>query len=294
MTSSYITVQEYIRGNTGQETTSLVGNVLRLSSAVSIGATIMPVSPVTTVAVAVDDRVVIFDGSSTEEVKVTMAASIGASAITVSAVAFAHAKYTSLCTDGVRGSLADDILTASDMVEDECIQSLLLSSHTDTLSLQTMQASISNDGVLTLRPQYFPIQSVTAITLTSGLTTITFDPTQASIEAGQQLVKFYQLISTTNPQGSPFGGMINQRTKGTITLTYTSGFAYSVMPPRVKKACILYVSDLLTKRRNPGGAMLVTSGKVTTKYGHPPDGSGESDLIKEARNLLSSFTREAF
>src|SRR5258708_6129032 len=193
-------------------------------------------------------------------------------------------------------SLADDIITASDMVEDQCIQSLFLTTRIDTLSLQTMQASISNDGVMTLKPQNFPVQTVTGVVLNSGLTTIPFNAGQASIELGQQLVKFYQLVPTTNPppQGSPFGAQVSQHTKGTVTLTYTSGFAYAAMPPRVKKACVLYVSDLLSKRRNPSGASHIQQGRVLAKYGHVGDISGESDLIKEARNLLSSFTREAF
>jgi hypothetical protein len=296
MTSTYITPIEYARANTGQETASLVGNVLRLSAGVVIGATSLPVTPNTTVALAANDRVVIFDGSSSEEVMVTAPASVGANAITTTPIQFAHAQFTALCSDGVRGSLADDIITASDMVEDQCIQSLLLTTRIDTLSLQTMQASISNDGVLTLKPQNFPVQTVTGVVLNSGLTSISFDATKASIELGQQLVKFYQLLPTTNPppQGSPFGAQVSQRTKGTITLTYTSGFAYAAMPPRVKKACVLYVSDLLSKRRNPSGASHVQQGKVTAKYGHVGDISGESDLIKEARNLLSSFSREAF
>jgi len=85
MTNTYITPHDYLRGNSGQETASLAGNVLRLSGPVIVGAVSLPVSPNTTVNVAVDDRIVIFDGSNTEEVKVTTAAAAGASAISVSA-----------------------------------------------------------------------------------------------------------------------------------------------------------------------------------------------------------------
>lgn len=52
MTNTYITPLEYLRGNSGQETASLVGNVLRLSSALTAGATTLSVTPVTTVAQA--------------------------------------------------------------------------------------------------------------------------------------------------------------------------------------------------------------------------------------------------
>lgn len=294
MTNSYITPQEYIRGNTGQEMASLVGNVLRLSGAVIAGATSLPVTPITTVALAIGDRVLIFDGSSTEEMMVTAPTPVGSSAITTTPTQYAHGQYTALCSDGTRGSLADDILTASDMVEDECIQSLLLGTQVDTLSLQTMQASIGNDGVLTVRPLYFPVQTITGAVFSNGITSVSFDASTASIELGQQVVIFRSLVPTGNPAGSPFGSQLNQRTKGIITLTYTSGFAYASLPPRVKKACVLYVSDLLSKRRNPTGGTHVASGKVTVKYGHIGDTSGESDLIKNARNLLSSFKREAF
>lgn len=295
MVNTYITCFEYARGNSGQEWLSLVGLMARLSGTHAVGATALTLRTATTADLNQYDRIVLFDGSSSEEVTVASDTPMPATSIPLAVgLANAHADGTALCSDGVRGSLSDDIIAASDMLEDQCLQSLFLTTDTDRLSLQTMQASISNDGVLTLHPYYFPVQTVTGIVLNTNLTTYTFDATQASIELGQEVVRFYQLLPIgTPPVGNPFAAGVNQRTKGTITLTYTSGFAYAAMPPRVKKACVLYTSELLAKRRNPSGAAMTQTGRVRIMTATMRDTSGESDLIKEAKMLLKNYTREA-
>jgi hypothetical protein len=296
MTNTYISHFDYMRATTGQETASLVGNSGRLTGNAA-GATSLGVTPHLTIEQIQYDQVYIFDGSNSEIVTVGSAgAAIGASSIPVSACQFAHAAGTAYCTDGTLGSLAAEIITASDMVEDTCLQSLLLSTRIDTLSLQTTRAAVGKDHVLVTRPMNFPVQTVTSLVLNvPGSAQVTFDATQAFLDGGQQLVKFFQLIPTGSvPFGSPFQTMLNQRTVGTVVLTYTSGFAYASMSPRIKKACVLYVSDLLSKRRNSVGASEYTSGHVKMKWGHIGDTSGESDLIKQARGLLSSFIQEAF
>jgi len=93
--------------------------------------------------------------------------------------------------------------------------------------------------VLFLRPENFPVQSVTSLTLTTPGTVITLDPTQAFLDAGEQLVKFFQLIPLgAANQGNPYQTALTPRTVGTITLGYTAGFAYSALPPKIKKACV--------------------------------------------------------
>jgi hypothetical protein len=293
MTNTYISHFDYMRATTGQETASLVGNSGRLTGNAA-GATSLGVTPHLTIEQIQYDQVYIFDGSNSEIVTVGSAgAAIGASSIPVSACQFAHAAGTAYCTDGTLGSLAETIITASDMVEDTCLQSLLLGTRSDTLSLQTTRAAVDNRRTLILRPMSFPVQTVTGLVVNVPGATLPFDATKAFFDSGGQLVTFQELVPTGST-GNPFSASLNQRTRGTVTLTYTSGFAYASLPPRVKKACVLYVSDLLSKRRNSVGASEYISGHVRMKWGHIGDTSGESDLIKQARGLLSSFIQEVF
>lgn len=294
MPNAYITPFDYRRAATGQETDSLVGNLTRLSSGVASGATALPLSDNTVVALNVYDDITIFDGTSTEVVQVATIAPIGSSSVTVSATQFAHNKGVVLCSDGPFGSLSDKIITASDMVEDITYQQLLLGSHTDVLTLRTMQASIDNNGALTLRALNFPVQSVSSlvVTLANG-TTIALDATRAFVDGGAHLIRLYQLVPTASmPSGSPFQSMLNQRTPGTITATYTSGYAFGALPPRIKNACVLLCSDQLAHRDNRSGAFLTQEGKVKIQYAPPTDTSGQSLLYKQALDNLSSWTAE--
>jgi hypothetical protein len=295
MANSYISHFEYLRSPTGIETASMLGNSMRLSGVLTAGGTTLNVTPPLTVQLNPYDQVTIFDGSSSEVVIVNTTATIGATSISIQTpgLQFGHAQNTPLCSDGVLGSLANEILTASDMVEDACLQSLILGTRTDTLALGTLRAAISNDRVLHLRPENFPVISVIALSLVTPGMTIALDPTQAFLDSGQQLVKFFQLVPlSSTPAGNPYQTQLNQRTVGTIALSYTSGFAYSAMPPRIKKACVLFTSDLLNKRRNSLGASDYHSGKVHYKMGHIGDTSGQSDLVKQGLDLLSGFMQE--
>src|SRR6266571_5111148 len=103
MPNTYITPHEYKRATTGQEITSLLGNLLRLSSGVSAAATSLPVTPNTTVNLAVGDPIWIFDGVSSEMVTVTATTNAGASSIPVTALVYNHSTNTALCSDGTIG-----------------------------------------------------------------------------------------------------------------------------------------------------------------------------------------------
>jgi hypothetical protein len=55
---------------------------------------------------------------------------------------------------------------------------------------------------------------------------------------------------------------------------------------------VLFTSELLNQRGNARGASELHTGHVQFKMGHIGDISGESDLIKQAYGLLSSFMQE--
>src|SRR4051794_18579619 len=102
MPTTYIDVFQYIRAVTGLETESLIGNKGRLSSAALVNDTTLHVTPATTVALSQFDNLTIFDGLNSETVMVgSGGASIGASTIPLlTGLQYAHAQYTTYCTDG--------------------------------------------------------------------------------------------------------------------------------------------------------------------------------------------------
>src|SRR6266699_1695830 len=172
MPNTYITPHEYKRATTGQEITSLLGNLLRLSSAVGAAGTTLPVTPNTTVNLAVNDPIWIFDGVSSEMVTVTATTASGASSIPVTALSYAHSTGVALCSDGTIGSLGQAIESASIEVENICRQPLLQATYTEELQLRTMTASINSDGALAIRPRRFPVQSISALSLGMDTSTL--------------------------------------------------------------------------------------------------------------------------
>ena len=292
MFNTYITPYDYLRSPTGQETASLIGNLGKLASQANQGDTQISVTPATTKIQNVGDRITIFDGTNSEVVTVTLQASIGSTTIQTSALASAHVAQTAWCSDGASGSLADEIVSASDAIEAFCYQSLLLSTRTDTLALQTLRASVSKDGVMILRCMNFPIQTVTGISVVTPTTTIAVDPTQAFLDNRGQVITIYQLVPQSVIQGSLYQATLNMRTQGNVQVTYTSGFAFSALPQRIKKAGILLTSEFLSRRYNPYGAIETQQGKRNIVYGLRGDTSGESLLVKEAHNQLSSYVAE--
>src|SRR5262245_21877983 len=159
MANAYIDCFTYKRAVTGLETESLIGNIGRLTQAALVGDTSIHVGPSTTIALSQFDQLTIFDGSNSEVCMVgSGGANIGASVIPLlQPLQFAHAAYTVYCTDGVMGSLADELIEASNWIENITQQNLYQQTYTnETLDIPGMRASIDNRGMLVFRPRDFP------------------------------------------------------------------------------------------------------------------------------------------
>lgn len=286
----YITPIEYTRAPSGQETTSLTGNLVHLSGAVIAGATSLPVATVLTVALNAYDMVTLFDGSNSEAVQVTAGAAIGASSISVAPTQFAHATGTVVCSDGRLGSLSQAIEVASATVESICQQSLLQQAYTETYNLRSMDASVTNDNVLSIRPKHFPVSAVSALSvfLQNG-SAVSMDVTQVVLDARARLV--------TVPNARPYGigtalsVAVGQQTPGYVTMGYTAGFAYAQLPMEVKQAAIWLTSDVLSDRLNPTGAADLQLGQRHAATYLRGDFSGQSALYKRAEQRLQPFMR---
>jgi hypothetical protein len=293
MANFYITPFEYKRSTTGQEFASLLGNLLTLSSGVSAAGVSLPVTPNTTVNLAVNDPIWIFDGSSSEMVTVTSTTNAGASSIPVTALAYAHSTNTPLCSDGPNGSLGQAIEAASAEVENICLQPLLQATYTETLQLRTPAASINSDGKLAIRPRRFPVQSISALSLGADVSTLlSYDATQAIIPSNQRRITVPRLLSLGGSSNlASILPAFNQTSAGYVQFTYVAGFAYASLPWDIKEAAVLLTSDVLGHRQNATGAAQVKQGDRQIEAYLRGDLTGQTGLYKQAVAKLMRYRR---
>ena len=296
--NTYLSWFDWQRTTTGLEWGSLVGNTGRISSAVSIGATSLPVAPAVAVQVNQFDVITIFDGANSETVMATTTAHGLDTSITVSATTYAHAAGTPYCTDGILGSLADQIIKASQQLETICKQSLFLSTYTnEMLALPTMRAAIDNQFALHFRPRHWPVQTLTSLSITTvPNNTIQYDPTQVIIDSDKQICSMPNMqplpLSGSGQSPYPIWNVPSRYRQAQVTITYTAGF--SVMPSDVIEAAVLLTSDILAKRLNPVGAPDLASGDRHISAVLRGDNSGESLLRKRAQHILDNYTMQSF
>lgn len=296
--NTYLSWFDWQRTTTGLEWGSLVGNTGRISGATSAGATSLSVVPALTAQIDQWDVITIFDGSNSETVTATATAFIGATSISVNATTYAHAAGTPYCTDGILGSLADQIIKASQQLETICKQSLFLSTYTnEMLALPTMRAAIDNQFALHFRPRHWPVQTLTSLSITTvPNNTIQYDPTQVIIDSDKQICSMPNMqplpLSGSGQSPYPIWNVPSRYRQAQVTITYTAGF--SVMPPDVTEAAVLLISDILAKRLNPVGAPDLASGARHISAVLRGDNSGESLLRKRAQHILDSYTMQSF
>ncbi len=295
MTNLYLTPIEYMKAPTGQETASLIGNLLRVDiGGVTQGGTSLPVTPNTSVALNDYDNLYIFDGGNSEVVQVTAATSVNAASVPISATLYAHSAGVIVLSDGVSGSLGEALVEGSAHLERHTEQPLLATTYTnETLRLRTMEAAITSDGSLHFRPRQWPITAVSglAILLRSG-STLTLDATQCIISSRAHSVDV-PIISTTSGGMNLMGALppLTQLDQAWIQVTYTAGFVYTNLPWDIKQAAIMLTSDVLSDRRNATGAALTRLGKQQIEAYLRGDTTGQNALVKRAYSLLAKYNR---
>lgn len=302
MTNTYIDASTYKNAATGLTLTNQYGNLARIS-ACSVGATSLTV-PATTIALNQYDSLYLFDGPRSEVLQVGPGgAIIGATSIPLqSGTQYAHAGGQAYCTDGVQGSLGQSIFEASRWIEDLCNQSLWSTNYADEiLTMPTMRAAWDNRGCLHFRPRHFPITALTSVVVMANQqTSWQYDPAQAIIDSDQQTVDLPPIALTTGGgtpsqifTGSPWGyAGISRQSNAWITLAYTAG--YTEMPWGVVRACTLLTSDGFVQLENPIGATQITQGKRSVTFAERGDLSGDSLLVKQAKQLLAPYVVESF
>jgi hypothetical protein len=263
-----------------------------------VGATTLPIiAPGITTTLNLYDRITIFDGPNSEVVTVTVSTdTTGIQSVQCSPLTFAHVAGTPLCSDGVMGSLADQIVDASAEMENYLLQSLFQTTYTETLRMPSPRASIDNQQMLVFRPRHFPVSVESGITIKqNNATPVSYDATQAIIDGGQQVVCVPWLVAGSGG-GSTYSLLpaISRSTNLFLTITYTAGYPATSMPGDIREACMLLTSDILAKRLNPLGAVDITSGDRRVAAVLRGDLTGESLLVKRAFKLLDNYSIQSF
>lgn len=270
----------------------------RLSAPSLVGDTHLIISPNTTVALSQWDSVYVFDGPNTEKLTVTANTASGASSIPTSAVQYAHNAGVVVASDGVGGSLAQEIVDVSDILETICRQSRFQATYTDILVLSTEQAAITQDLQLIMKPYSSPIQSVSTVIVSRFGTTMTYDISNAVIENGGKSIRIPSLMPIGNDVSQVYSAPLVQspaqsvNVQGNVSVTYVAGYPTGAMPGHVRKGAIYLVCDALSRYMNPGGYQEVMMGKRRTKLNNVGDDSGQSIWYKMAvRELATEISR---
>jgi hypothetical protein len=300
VTSTYLSCFDYARSPSGLEYGSLVANMTRIGgTGVSVGATTLTIIPPgLTNTLNLYDRITIFDGASSEVVSVTVSTdTTGVETIQCTPTQFAHVVGTPICSDGILGSLADSIVSASQWLETICKQSLFLSTYNDLLAMPTMRGSIDNHHALHFRPRHWPIQSLSSLSITTvPNNTINYDPTQVVIDSDRQICSMPNMqplpLAGSGQAPYPIWNTTSRYQAAQLAITYTAG--YSTIPADVTEAAILLTSDILAKRLNPVGAPDIQSGDRHISAVLRGDTTGESLLYKRAAKILDYYSMESF
>lgn len=299
--NTYTDPLAYIRSAAGLETNSLVGNLLRLSSSVSAGATSLPVMPSTTVQLKANDQITIFDQDLSEVVLVTSDVATGATSIPVTAISNNHESLSIVCSDGVMGSLSDAIVRASNWIENICQQSLYQQSYTsETLLIPSMRGAFDNHHMLVIRPRHFPVESATGLIIeTNAMTPMTYDASQMILDGAQQVVTVPFLASLAGGNqgyGGLFGGMgrMSRAASLYLKISYTAGYASSALPGDIADVAIMLTSEIIGRRQNPTGAAQLRLGDKQIVATSPRDLVGESLLVKMAKQKLQQYSMQVF
>lgn len=309
MPVSYISHIDYTLAPEGLEVNSLLGNSMVLSSAVTAGATSLPIEQVSggsgsTVDLNFMDRISIYDGLNTEVVLVSAATQFPTSSIPIMApigatytgCQFNHVQYTPCSSPGSQGDLGGEILKASAWLENITKQSLWSTTQTVTLRIPTQRASFDNQNILTFRVPQYPITAINSLSLgTTQSNFVSYDPTQCFIDANE-------LVTVPVLQGTGSGSstwpllpcQMSRQSNMYLQVGYSAGYTLATMPADIKDATVLLVNDLLSRRDNPSGVDSLKEGQgmiVATLRG---DTSGESLHVKRAKNILANYVLRMF
>lgn len=301
--SAYIDVPAYQRAPHGQEIASLLGlNTVTAGVPQSAGATSLQVESSTGWAAG---PAWILDGPCSEVVAVTGSADGTHLTLAAPGTQFDHMAGASVSQAGPNGSLAEVILRASAWIENYCQQgaagsdrSLFAIARTERWAMPTVRAYVNRDGVVTVMPGHFPVQSVSSLSVEFGQgQSCSLDVSQLENQATARLIEApFSLASgiSVGQQMSVTTGGISRSSRQWANVTYTGGIPANAVPWDVRQACVWIVSDFLAQRQNPTGAAEISLGKRRVVQRQRGDLVGDSILLLRAHDALDLYRAEAW
>lgn len=302
MTSTYIDAIAYTKAATGLTLAPLYGNIGRIAACAAGATSLTLIQPLTGATLNQYDDLYLFDGPSSEVLHVGAGgAAAGATSIPLQAATqYVHSGGQAYCTDGTQGSLGQALFEASRWLEDICYQSLWQATYTsEVVAMPTMRAAIDNQGGLNIRPLHFPVTSLSSLSVATSdsSSAIDYDPTEAQIDSLQRLVSVPVLKPLNSGQQSltsQFSPSLSRSQKAWLSITYTAGFATSTLPWTVTRAAMLLTNEMLAQTANPIGADSISQGKRSVAFVIRGDTSGDSLLVKQAKQLLGRYSARLY
>jgi len=298
----YLDVPGFLASQPAQSLASILGGNTTLTASVLLGATSLPVG--TTAGFQAGTLVYLLDGPNTEIVFAATPpyTTSGTLLLTAPGCAYAHGPNVSVSSGGTMGALGDTLLAASSWVEEYCQQGspqargFFATSRTEKLTMPTTRAYIDRAYGLMLRPHWFPVTAVSAVSIeASPGVGVSFDPTQAEFDTGGMSIAVPQLAPLP-PGGYPNLGAFTFYPRGAqmwANLTYTAGFPVGQLPWNFLRAVSFVAREYLAYARNPTGAAIIRQGDVMLvqrlKGSGGKETSGDTIFMVQARQLLQPY-----
>jgi hypothetical protein len=306
----YVDVPGFVASNPVVPVAQLLGGNTRLSAAVAVGATSLPVT--NSGGFTASQLVYILDGPNSELVfaDATNPTPSGAT-LTIAAntaggtgLQFAHNAGVSVSSGGVSGDLGDILLTASAWAENYCNagspsdRGFFSTSRSETIQAPSSRAYIDRSYGLTLRPSWFPVTAITSVQLESspGVGVVAYDPSLAEFDTSAQRLVFPLLIPLSVPSpGYPTltGWYISRSQPLWARITYTAGFPQDALPYDFMRAVALIAREYVSYVMNPTGAALVRTGDAQIMQRLRGSGNRESSadgiFLTQAKALLTPY-----
>lgn len=218
-----------------------------------------------------------------------------------------HGVGVSVSSAGARGCLAQIILQASGWIEGYCQQGTVSDrgffqkSRTQLVKMPTTRAFLDPDYMLTWRPIWLPVQSISSMSFVFGngvenaidVSQVIFEENARTIYVpevnpnGQQvLVKGWQLFQPPMRRGDP----------GFLKIIHISGFAPGSVPNDFLLACSWVVQELLAYAYNPTGAADIRQGSMAITQRLRGTGNRESSadsiFMTQAKTTLQPYRQQ--
>lgn len=307
LASSYIDIPFFQSVAMGADVLDYLGGNSVLNAPVTANATSLSVTNLA--GFTAGQAIYLLDGPNSEIVFASPTVPIplsGAGSITLTTgVVNAHAINVSVSSAGTQGALAALMIAASAWAENYCQQgnpsdhSLFQKTRSDNYELGTTRTYLDPNYTLVIRPHFFPVTAVTAISLeqSPGLT-VTLDPTGVELDSRQRLIMLPIIQHLGSIIGNPWvlnDAWLTREDQGWCRLTYTAGFAANALPFDLQQAVVWTTQEFMGYSQNPTGAAQFRHGDtwITQRLrGRDVESTADGVFLMQARILLQRYRAE--